>query len=167
MTVRAVLVARRNVQRVLSLMAAGTGPAGHSALSGRRCTTEAVLTAPAPTEMRTVRSPPPCPPQRFMVHPDARARVCVTVCLCVAGVDDGDCPDAPPGEPSFDNRRMKRIRCENAEDCARRCPICWLTERDNELASRIVLKTNRAHQGGARALEIVVITSALAVFAAC
>jgi hypothetical protein len=58
-TARAVMVARRNVQRALSMVAAGTGPAGHSARSGRLCTTEAVLIAPAPTEMRTVRSPTP------------------------------------------------------------------------------------------------------------
>ena len=62
------------------------------------------------------------------------------------GIDDDDCPDAPPGEPDFDNRRMKRIRCANAEDCASLCPVCWKTERDNELASRIALRTARAQQ---------------------
>jgi hypothetical protein len=84
--------------------------------------------------------------------------------LGATGVDDDDCPDAPPGEPAFDNRRMKRIRCANAEDCALLCPICWKKERDNELASRIVLQTARAHGIGILTPELVIMTSALSAY---
>jgi hypothetical protein len=56
MTVLAALVALRDVQKVLSLEAVGTGPDGHSVRSERRCTTAAALIVPAPTEMPTVRS---------------------------------------------------------------------------------------------------------------
>ena len=60
------------------------------------------------------------------------------------GIDDNACPDAPAGEPAFDNRRMKMIRCSGAEDCEQVCPLCWVTERELELAGRLSLQTAAA-----------------------
>ena len=56
MTVRAALVALRNVRQVLSLGAVGTGLDGRLVRSDRCCTTGAALIVPAPIEMLMVRS---------------------------------------------------------------------------------------------------------------
>jgi hypothetical protein len=77
--------------------------------------------------------------------------------------DDDDCPDAPPGVPAFDNRRMKMIRCSDEENCADVCPVCWLTELELELASRLVLHTSAAARLQPPALLVLVAAAVVTI----
>ena len=54
------------------------------------------------------------------------------------GLDDDTCPDAPSTEPSYENRRLRLIRCAGAEDCEAVCPMCWVDELERELSERSI-----------------------------
>ena len=65
------------------------------------------------------------------------------------GLDDDTCPDAPSTEPSYENRRLRLIRCAGAEDCEEVCPMCWVDELERELSERSIRLSKPS--GGARA----------------
>ena len=124
---------------------------------------EVVLIVPAPIETRTVRTHAFSIEYLDTLYDQVSCTTSENHLFGVIGFDDGDCPEPPLGEPAFDNRRLRRIRCANPDHCALVCPMCWQTERELELASRISLQTAGTHRGEQLATELVIIMSAVGI----
>ena len=83
----------------------------------------------------------------------------------VDGLDDDTCPDAPSTEPSYENRRLRLIRCAGAEDCEAVCPMCWVDELERELSERSIRLSKPS--GGARAALAPALLAAALLWLVC